>query len=196
MLPIVEHFYTIQGEGFHAGKASYFIRLGGCDVGCTWCDTKYSWPMEGHSLHDENVLLDIVVSHSATRVVITGGEPGMHDLSTLCDLFSQNKIKTQIETSGAHRLIGKIDWITLSPKKFKPPTENVYALADELKIIIFNKSDFEWAISEAKKCKPEIPKYLQPEWGTPSMIPLITDFCKSNPSWAMSLQQHKFIDIP
>lgn len=195
MLPVVEHFNTIQGEGFHTGKPSYFVRLGGCDVGCTWCDTKYSWPLEGHPMMIESDIVNTVVDAGAKRVVITGGEPSMHDLTELCGQFSEASVQTQIETSGAHLLRGIFDWVTLSPKKFKPVIESNYQLADELKVVVFNKSDFDFAQTESAKCSKKVLRYLQPEWSSPQMIPFINDFCKANTEWSLSLQTHKLIDI-
>jgi len=195
MLPVVEHFNTIQGEGFHTGKPSYFVRLGGCDVGCTWCDTKYSWPLEGHPMMSETEIVETVLAHNANRVVITGGEPSMHDLDELCNQFSRASIQTQIETSGAHPLRGSFDWVTLSPKKFKPVLDNNYQFANELKVVVFNQSDLKFAESESQKCPEGVVRFLQPEWGSPQMIPVINQFCKDHTEWRLSLQTHKLIDI-
>ena len=195
MLPVVEHFNTIQGEGYHSGKPSYFVRLGGCDVGCTWCDTKYSWPIEGHPEMTEESIVQTVLAHDARRVVITGGEPSMHDLTKLCMLFSEASIETQIETSGAHLLRGDFTWVTLSPKKFKPVLELNYPFANELKVVVFNKSDLNFALEESHKCPDTVLKYLQPEWSSQNMIPLINSFCKEHTDWSLSLQTHKLIDI-
>jgi len=195
MLPVVEHFNTIQGEGFHTGKPSYFVRLGGCDVGCTWCDTKYSWPMEGHPTMSEEDIVKVVTDSQAKRVVITGGEPSMHDLQELCLGFKDASIQTQIETSGSHPLRGDFNWVTLSPKKFKPVLESNYQFADEIKVVVFKRSDLEFAKQESLKCPDTVVRYLQPEWSSPEMIPVINDFCKNNTEWSLSLQTHKLIDI-
>jgi organic radical activating enzyme len=196
-LPVMEHFYTIQGEGFHQGKAAYFIRLGGCDVGCVWCDVKDSWDEKKHPLIPIQTLLDEVKKTAAKIVVITGGEPLMHDLEALTSIFSEAGLQMHIETSGAHPLSGLWDWICLSPKKFKSPVSEIMPLAHELKVVIFNKSDFEWAETYAGMVKPWCKLYLQPEWGKSElMMPLIVDYIKENPQWDLSLQLHKFIHVP
>jgi organic radical activating enzyme len=196
-LPVMEHFYTIQGEGFHQGKAAYFIRLGGCDVGCVWCDVKDSWDEKKHPLIPIQTLLDEVKKTAAKIVVITGGEPLMHDLEALTSIFSEAGLQMHIETSGAHPLSGLWDWICLSPKKFKSPVSEIMPLAHELKVVIFNKSDFEWAETYAGMVKPWCKLYLQPEWGKSElMMPLIVDYIKENPQWELSLQLHKFIHVP
>lgn len=196
-LPVMEHFYTIQGEGYHEGKAAYFIRLGGCDVGCVWCDVKDSWDAEKHpKLKIENLKLKVLET-PAKLVVITGGEPLMHNLDELTNTLQQLGLQTNIETSGSHSLSGKWDWICLSPKKFKEPLPEILPLANELKIIIFNKSDFEWAEKYAAMVSPACKLYLQPEWDKASIVtPLIIDYIKANPKWQLSLQVHKYINVP
>ena len=193
----MEHFYTIQGEGYHQGKAAYFIRLAGCDVGCVWCDVKESWDVTKHPLTAIEDLLSIVKKTAAEIVVITGGEPLMHDLESLTSLFSEAGLKLHLETSGAHELSGLWDWICLSPKKFKSPVATLPPLAHELKVIIFNKSDFEWAESYAAMVSPSCKLYLQPEWDKASlMTPMIIEYVKQHPKWELSLQIHKYIDVP
>ncbi len=197
LLPLMESFYTIQGEGFNTGKAAYFIRLGGCDVGCHWCDVKESWDANLHPLtHIDTIVADASL-FPAKQVVVTGGEPLLYNLDALCANFKANGIKTFIETSGAYPLSGHWDWICLSPKKFKAPVPSVAALAHELKVIVFNKSDFDWAAEHAHMVSPECKLYLQPEWSKEKeMLPLIIDFVKENPKWEVSLQTHKYMNIP
>lgn len=195
--PVMEHFYTIQGEGYYQGSAAYFIRLGGCDVGCVWCDVKESWPMDGHPVLSVSEMADQVVASGAPMAVITGGEPLMHDCGPLTAVLQQKGIKTNIETSGAHPLSGKWDWICLSPKKFKTALPEVMEHADELKIIIYNRSDFEWAAQYAAQVPSTCRLFLQPEWGrSEQMLPLIIDFVKQHPQWYISMQLHKFMNIP
>lgn len=196
-LPVMEHFYTIQGEGYHQGKAAYFIRLGGCDVGCTWCDVKDSWDADKHPKIDPVELVKLVRETPAELVVITGGEPLMHDLRELTSVLKSAGLRTHIETSGAHPLSGDWDWICLSPKKFKAPLPSLLPMAHELKVIIFNKSDFAWAEEYAAKVSPSCKLYLQPEWDKASiMTPLMVEYIKSNPQWELSLQIHKYIQVP
>ena len=196
-LPVMEHFYTIQGEGFHQGKAAYFIRLGGCDVGCVWCDVKDSWDGGKHPLISIQTLLEEVKKTAAQIVVVTGGEPLMHDLEALTALFGEAGLQLHIETSGAHPLSGLWDWICLSPKKFKSPVSEIIPLAHELKVVVYNKSDFEWAETYAGMVKPTCKLYLQPEWEKSGlMMPMIVDYIKTNPQWELSLQLHKFINVP
>jgi 7-carboxy-7-deazaguanine synthase len=196
-LPLMEHFYTLQGEGRFTGHASYFIRLGGCDVGCVWCDVKESWDASKHPLVP---IAEIVVSvlASGTKIaVITGGEPMMHNLDALTAMLKANGIRTHVETSGAHPLSGAWDWICLSPKKFKAPLEELIAAANELKTVIYNKTDFAWAEQHAAKVNSDCLLYLQPEWSRAAeMNPLIIDYVKDNPQWILSLQTHKFLNIP
>ena len=196
-LPVMEDFYTLQGEGFHQGKAAYFIRLGGCDVGCVWCDVKDSWDAEKHpKLKIESLKLKAKET-PAEIVVITGGEPLMHDLTELTKELQAAGLKTHIETSGAHPLSGSWDWICLSPKKFKAPLPGIVPLANELKIVVFNKSDFDWAEKYAALVSPSCKLFLQPEWDKAAEItPLIIEYIKAHPQWELSLQIHKYINVP
>lgn len=196
-LPVMEHFYTLQGEGFHQGKAAYFIRLGGCNVGCVWCDVKESWDAEKHPKYEVGSLKSEVRKTPAEIVVITGGEPLMHNLDELTKELHEAKLKTHIETSGAYPFSGAWDWICLSPKKFKEPLSEIIPLANELKIVVFNKSDFDWAEKYAALVFPECKLYLQPEWDKAAeMTPQIIDYIKTNPQWELSLQLHKYIHVP
>ena len=195
--PVMEHFYTIQGEGRHQGRAAYFIRLGGCDVGCVWCDVKDSWDAGKHPLVSIEDLIKTVAKTPAKLVVVTGGEPLMHDLTALTASLKANGFETNIETSGAHPLSGIWDWICLSPKKFKAPLQDVVPFANELKVVIFNKSDFEWAEKYAAQVAGHCKLYLQPEWDKASIVtPLIIDYIKAHPQWQLSLQIHKYINVP
>ncbi|MCS6823457.1 MAG: 7-carboxy-7-deazaguanine synthase QueE [Cytophagaceae bacterium] len=194
----MELFYTIQGEGYWQGYAAYFIRLGGCDVGCHWCDVKESWPAEAHPKMSPEEISSHVYAHKATIAVVTGGEPLMHTLDPLCDSLRSKNIRTHIETSGAYPISGKWDWVCLSPKKFKLPHPDIYALADELKIIVYNQSDFAFAEQQAARVHPVRCKlYLQPEWSKHAeVMPLIIEYVKKNPQWGISIQLHKFINVP
>ncbi len=197
VLPVMEHFYTIQGEGFHQGRAAYFIRLGGCDVGCVWCDVKDSWDASKHPMVAIETLINEVKATPAKLVVITGGEPLMHNLDELTKALQQSGLETNIETSGSSILSGSWDWICISPKKFKAPLPEVVPYAHELKIVVFNKSDFAWAEEYAAKVPSTCKLYLQPEWSKAAeIIPLIVDYIKANPQWEMSLQLHKYINVP
>lgn len=196
-LPVMEHFYTIQGEGYHQGKAAYFIRLGGCNVGCVWCDVKDSWDADKHPIHEVESLKSEVRRTPAQMVVITGGEPLLHNLDHLTKELQDLGLQTNIETSGSSPLSGNWNWICLSPKKFKEPLPEVVNVADELKIIVFNRSDFAWAEKYAALVSPNCKLYLQPEWGKASeMTPLIVDYIKAHPQWELSLQIHKHINVP
>ncbi|MCO5287152.1 MAG: 7-carboxy-7-deazaguanine synthase QueE [Chitinophagaceae bacterium] len=196
-LPVMEQFYTIQGEGYHQGKAAYFIRLGGCDVGCVWCDVKESWDAAAHPHIQIEDIVKVAQATPARLAVITGGEPTLYDLNELTTQLKAAGFQTNIETSGAHELTGHFDWVCLSPKKFKPPVERVLKQADELKIIVFNKSDFKWAESFAAKVRKDCMLFLQPEWSNAEkMTPLIVDYIKTNPQWQLSLQIHKYIHVP
>jgi 7-carboxy-7-deazaguanine synthase len=196
MLPLMEEFYTIQGEGYHTGKAAYFIRVGGCDVGCHWCDVKESWNAELHPPTLANTIVDHAKKYSDT-VVITGGEPLMWSMDYLTKKLQQYGIKTHIETSGAYSFSGSWDWFCLSPKKTKLPLEEVYKEADELKIIVFNKSDFKFAEEQAAKVGSNCELFLQPEWSKKEkMTELIVDYVMKNPKWKISLQTHKYLNIP
>lgn len=193
----MEHFYTLQGEGYHQGRAAYFIRLGGCDVGCVWCDVKDSWDADRHPKYSIEYLITEVKKTPAEIVVITGGEPLMHNLDELTEEFQTAGLKTHIETSGAHPLSGLWDWICLSPKKFKSPLEPILHLAHELKVVIFNKSDFDWAEKYAATVSPTCKLYLQPEWDKAAEVtPMIIEYIKANPQWELSLQIHKYINVP
>ena len=196
-LPLMEDFYTIQGEGFYQGHAAYFIRLGGCDVGCVWCDVKESWDASAHPLVSIEDMVRRAKQSGSEIVVITGGEPAMYNLNELTQALHHAGLKTNIETSGAHPLTGNWDWVCFSPKKFKAPVESIFKQANELKIIIFNNSDFEWAEEFAKKISPECELFLQPEWSKEKeMVPKIIEYVKTNPKWKVSLQIHKYMNIP
>ena len=194
-LPVMEAFYTIQGEGFHKGKASYFIRIGGCDVGCHWCDVKESWDYQSHTIKDIDEIIFEAVKYSKL-VVITGGEPLCHNLEILTYGIRKLGKKIHLETSGTEPLTGEFDWICLSPKKFKKPLEKYLSISDELKIIIFNSSDFRWAEKYANKMNKNSELILQPEWSVEKkMNPLILDYIKKNPKWKISLQIHKYLNV-
>jgi organic radical activating enzyme len=196
-LPVMEHFYTLQGEGFHQGRAAYFIRLGGCDVGCVWCDVKDSWDADKHPRYEIDYLIAEVKKTATELVVITGGEPLMHNLDELTKQLKGAGLQTNIETSGAHILSGKWDWICLSPKKFKAPLPGILPHANELKVVVFNKSDFDWAEKYAAQVSPTCKLYLQPEWDKAGEItPLIIEYIKAHPQWELSLQIHKYINVP
>jgi organic radical activating enzyme len=201
-LPVMESFYTLQGEGFHQGRAAYFIRLGGCDVGCVWCDVKDSWDAEKHPKFSVDHIVTKLKKETGNAtikpiVVITGGEPLMHNLDRLTYLLKKEGYQTNIETSGAYPLSGTWDWICLSPKKFKAPLPEVIPFANELKIVIFNKSDFTWAEQYAALVSPQCRLYLQPEWDKAAEVtPLIIDYIKTHPKWELSLQIHKYINVP
>jgi 7-carboxy-7-deazaguanine synthase len=196
-LPVMEQFYTLQGEGFHQGRAAYFIRLGGCDVGCVWCDVKDSWEADKHPKKTITEIVDAAAQFPGRLAVITGGEPLMHNLTDLTAELHTAGFNTNIETSGAHPLSGAWDWICLSPKKFKAPLPEILPLAHELKVVIFNKTDFEWAEKYAAQVSPGCKLYLQPEWDKAATVtPLIIDYIKANPQWGLSLQVHKYINVP
>jgi organic radical activating enzyme len=197
LLPLMEEFYTIQGEGFNTGKASYFIRIGGCDVGCHWCDVKESWDASIHPLTPTELIVEHVIESKTPAVVVTGGEPLIYNLTHLTTLLKKQQIKTYIETSGAYSLSGDWDWICLSPKKTMLPKQENYLAAHELKIIVFNKHDFIWAEEQANQVSKDCYLYLQPEWSKRHEItPLIVEYVKQHPRWMISLQTHKYIDIP
>lgn len=195
-LPVMESFYTIQGEGVYQGSAAYFIRLGGCDVGCHWCDVKESWPIDAHPLETIDTLVAGVPAQCPI-VVITGGEPLMHNLKDLTEKLQEAGFRTHIETSGAHPVSGTWDWFCLSPKKFKAPLEQSYILAQELKVIVYNKHDFDFAIEQAEKVSNDCVLLLQPEWSKREQVmPLITAFVKEHPRWKITLQTHKYLGVP
>ena len=196
MLPLMEEFYTIQGEGFHSGKAAYFIRIGGCDVGCHWCDVKESWNANLHPPTDTDSIVNNAIKYAET-VVVTGGEPLMWSLDYITNLLRNKNIKTHIETSGAYPLSGKWNWICLSPKKTKLPLERIYSEAHELKIIITNNHDFKFAEEQAQKVSEDCELFLQPEWSKrEKMTPLIVEYVMKHPKWKISLQTHKYLNIP
>ena len=196
MLPLMEEFYSIQGEGFFTGTAAYFIRIGGCDVGCHWCDVKESWDANLHPPTSTDLIIENVKKYAKT-VVVTGGEPLMWSLDYITALLQKNNIKTHIETSGAYPFSGTWNWVCLSPKKTKLPLEDIYKEADELKMIIHNKSDFLFAEEQAKKVSENCQLFLQPEWSKQEKITeLIVNYVMINPKWKISLQTHKYLNIP
>lgn len=200
MLPVMESFYTLQGEGYHQGKAAYFIRLGGCDVGCVWCDVKDSWDADKHPKFSIDAIVQKALAETNQQpsiAVITGGEPLMHPLDSLTKSLKAAGFQTNIETSGSHPLSGQWDWICLSPKKFKAPLPEILPRANELKVVVFNKHDFDWAEQYAAQVNPDCKLYLQPEWDKAADVtPLIVAYIKANPQWALSLQTHKYINVP
>lgn len=196
-LPLMEHFYTIQGEGAYTGYPAYFLRLAGCDVGCVWCDVKESWSTEGYPRLKPAELSALVEASGAPLAVITGGEPTLYDLNSLTQSLKNLKVRVHLETSGAHEIRGDFDWICLSPKKFKPPLASAYAKAHELKVVVYNKHDFKWAETHAAEVPEHCQLFLQPEWSRhETMLPQIIDYVKANPKWRISLQTHKFMRIP
>ena len=195
-LPLMEAFYTLQGEGYHKGSAAYFIRIGGCDVGCHWCDVKESWNSELHPPTDISVIVEEAKKHSNT-VVVTGGEPLMWSMDPLTNALHEKEIQIHIETSGAYEIIGDLDWVCVSPKKFKNALSSELQKAHELKVIVYNKHDLEWAKTFENQISASCIKLLQPEWGVRrSSEKLIIDFIKENPDWSISIQTHKYLDIP
>lgn len=196
-LPLVEEFFSLQGEGYHTGKAAYFVRLGGCDVGCSWCDSRFSWNQEIHPMIHTDEIIGNVLKSGTDSVVVTGGEPLMWNLDYLCNGLKKNKINTFIETSGAYPLSGMWDWICLSPKKNMPPVADICGRADELKVIIQDESDFDWAEKYRSMVTDTCRLYLQPEWSRfGKIIPEIVEYIKANPKWRISLQVHKYMHIP
>ena len=196
VLPLMEAFYSIQGEGFHKGKASYFIRIGGCNVGCHWCDVKESWDAQAHPLISTTNIVRNALKYSE-MVVVTGGEPLMWDMTILTKELKENNKKIHIETSGAYELTGNWDWICLSPKKQMKPVDEIYKKVDELKVIIYNNDDFKFAEDQAKKISSKAHLFLQPEWeNREKMMPIMVDYIKKNPKWKISLQTHKYLNIP
>jgi 7-carboxy-7-deazaguanine synthase len=196
-LPVVEEFFSLQGEGYHTGKAAYFIRLGGCDIGCSWCDSRFSWNPDLHPVIDTADIIQRVIDSGADSVVVTGGEPLMWSLDILCTGLKNKNICTFIETSGAYSLSGMWDWICLSPKRNLPPLSEICDVANELKIIIQDKSDFEWAEKYCTLVSSECKLYLQPEWSQfETIIPEIVGYIKKNSVWRISLQVHKYMHIP
>ncbi|MBL4706865.1 MAG: 7-carboxy-7-deazaguanine synthase QueE [Flavobacteriales bacterium] len=196
-LPLMEAFYTLQGEGHYTGRAAYFIRLGGCDVGCHWCDVKESWNAGDHPETSTDLITQGAIAHKSRFTVITGGEPFMYDLNELCSKLTSKGFELAVETSGAYPLSGNWHWICLSPKKTKPPIEEFYQQANELKIIIYNQSDFKWAEEHATKVNENCKLYLQVEWSKrEEMTPSIIEYIKHNPKWSISVQSHKYLNIP
>ncbi len=196
-LPLMESFYTLQGEGFHQGKAAYFIRLGGCDVGCVWCDVKESWDAAKHPSVSIAQIVNNALSFPSKIAVITGGEPLLHDLTKLTESLHDAGFQNHIETSGSSPISGSWDWICLSPKKFKAPLPQIIAEAHELKIVVYNQSDFDWAISFQKDVSKTCKLFLQPEWSRAEKVtPLIVEYIKQHPEWELSLQIHKYIQVP
>ena len=196
-LPVVEEFFSLQGEGFHTGKAAYFIRLGGCDIGCNWCDSRFSWNPSLHPMIETKAIINRVIESGADSVVVTGGEPLMWTLDLLCDGLKNKNISTYIETSGAYPLSGTWDWICLSPKKNMPPSVEICKIADELKVIIQENSDFEWAEKYHGMVGSGCRLFLQPEWSRfDTIVPEIVNYIKKNSIWRISLQVHKYMHIP
>lgn len=196
-LPIMEQFYTLQGEGNYAGHAAYFIRLAGCDVGCVWCDVKESWEVEPSQWVDVQDIVQQALQYPCRLVVLTGGEPAMYDLTELTNLLKSNGFRVNIETSGAYPLSGQLDWITVSPKKFKAPLLKVLAAAHELKVVVFHTSDFKWAKQNAEHTNSECKLYLQTEWNKKDQFnELLINYIKTHPEWSLSVQTHKYLDIP
>ena len=196
-LPLMESFHTIQGEGVFTGQSAYFIRLGGCDVGCVWCDVKESWDASRHPLVAVAEMVSDAKKSGAPIAVVTGGEPAMHPLEKLTTGLKSVGLRTHIETSGACEISGEWDWICLSPKKFKLPVATSFLMANELKVVVYNKSDLDWALEQASKVGPECILLLQPEWSREKeMMPSMVDFIKSHPKWRISLQTHKYMNIP
>jgi len=197
ILPLMEAFYTIQGEGFYTGSSAYFLRIGGCDVGCHWCDVKESWDEKLHPLTSVDDILSRISEFSTKTVVVTGGEPLMWNMRHLTSKLKEKGLNRHLETSGSHQLSGEWDWICLSPKKFQKPLETIKPLVNELKIIVKNKSDFKWAEEQRVEVSKNCKLYLQPEWSNKEdMIPLIIDYVMENPEWQISLQTHKYLQIP
>ncbi|MGG6267312.1 7-carboxy-7-deazaguanine synthase QueE [Leptolyngbya sp. AN03gr2] len=195
LFPIVETFHSVQGEGAWTGTSAFFIRLALCDVGCWFCDTKESWSAKRHPQKSIDELVQSAIGANSAIVVITGGEPLMHDLTELTKALHQAELRLHLETSGAHPYSGEFDWVTLSPKLSKPPHESVYAHADELKIVISEESDLEWAERESEKVSDRVLRYLQPEWSRKESLDLIFEYVKQHPEWRISLQTHKLLGV-
>ena len=195
--PVMEMFYSLQGEGYHQGKAAYFIRLAGCDVGCVWCDVKESWDASKHPVLSIEEIVSSALAHPGRLAIITGGEPLLYNLDALTSALKNAGFEINIETSGSSPMSGNWDWVCLSPKKFKAPLSESIAAASELKVVIFNKHDFEWAETYAKQVPATCKLYLQPEWDKANEItPLIIEYIKANPNWELSAQLHKYIQVP
>lgn len=197
LLPLVEDFYTIQGEGYHAGKAAYFIRLGGCDVGCRWCDAKYTWNPRLYPPVEVATIVARATACAAQAVVVTGGEPLLYPLGVLTSELHARGLELFLETSGSHPFSGEFDWVCLSPKRQQPPLEEAYVRADELKVIVERAEDFAWAEQNAARVRPECRLYVQPEWSVSEQVmPLLVEYVKANPRWNISIQAHKYMHIP
>jgi len=195
--PVMEMFYSLQGEGYHQGKAAFFIRLAGCDVGCVWCDVKDSWDASKHPVLSIQEIVNAALEHPARLAIVTGGEPLLHHLDPLTTALKAAGFQTNIETSGSSPMSGNWDWVCLSPKKFKAPLPENVVLADELKVVVFNNSDFEWAETYAKQTAPHCKLFLQPEWDKQVQItPVVIEYVKANPKWELSAQLHKYIQVP
>ena len=195
--PVMEMFYSLQGEGYHQGKAAYFIRLAGCDVGCVWCDVKDSWDASKHPVLSIETIVNSALEHPGRLAIVTGGEPLLHDLTPLTTALKAAGFQTNIETSGSSPMSGDWDWVCLSPKKFKAPLPENLPLASELKVVVFNNSDFDWAEQHAKQVATQCKLYLQPEWDKQAQItPLVIEYIKANPQWELSAQLHKYIQVP
>ena len=193
----MELFYSLQGEGYHQGKAAFFIRLAGCDVGCVWCDVKDSWDASKHTVLSVEEIVAAATAHPSRIAIVTGGEPLLHQLDPLTTALKAAGFQTHIETSGSSPMSGSWDWVCLSPKKFKAPLAESIKAANELKVVVFNKSDFDWANSFVNDVNTDCKKYLQPEWEkSDAMTPLVIEYIKSNPSWELSAQLHKYIQVP
>jgi len=193
----MELFYSLQGEGYHQGKAAFFIRLAGCDVGCVLCDVKDSWDASKHPVLSVEEIVAAATAHPSRIAIVTGGEPLLHQLDPLTTALRAAGFQTHIETSGSSPMSGSWDWVCLSPKKFKAPLAESIKAADELKVVVFNKSDFDWANSFVNDVNTDCKKYLQPEWEkSDAMTPLVIEYIKSNPSWELSVQLHKYIQVP
>ncbi len=196
-LPLVEDFYTIQGEGYHAGKPAYFIRLGGCDVGCSWCDAKYTWNPRLYPPTPIETVVERAASYPARAIVLTGGEPLLYPLDPLTDALHARGLEIFLETSGSHPFSGRFDWVCLSPKRRQPPLKEAYARADELKVIVEREEDFAWAEENAREVSLRCRLYLQPEWSVSERVmPLLVEYAKANPRWNISIQTHKYMHIP
>lgn len=195
--PVMEMFYSLQGEGYHQGKAAFFIRLAGCDVGCVWCDVKDSWDASKHPVLSIQEIVNAALAHPSRLAIVTGGEPLLHNLDPLTTALKAAGFQTNIETSGSSPMSGQWDWVCLSPKKFKAPLSENVALAHELKVVVFNNSDFEWAETYAKQTNPDCKLFLQPEWDKQTQItPVVIEYVKANPKWELSAQLHKYIQVP
>ncbi len=196
VFPVMEYFYSVQGEGVYTGHPAFFIRLGGCDVGCVWCDVKDSWDAEKHPKKSLEFLLAEAQKHPSKIVIVTGGEPAMYNLTEMCTAFKTAGFRMHIETSGAYPIKGDFDWVTFSPKKFKAPIAEAAEMSDELKVVVFNKSDFNWAEEHEKMVPANCKLYLQPEWDKRTVMqPLIFDYVLQNPKWNISLQTHKYLGV-